>query len=124
MTLANSLMGKTLPNYASNDSGILNDSESCDTPKSLKTSKALKTHIDTTSSTKNKIYVEHTVQSPGSLSTSPNVENQSFALTRIAEEKDEIDFNVIISYCSCIIFTLYTIYIVYIVCIIYIIYTI
>ena len=74
MTLANSMMGKTLPNYASNDSGILNDSESCDTPKSLKTSKAYNKKaldIDTTSSTKNKIYVEHTVQSPGSLSTSP-----------------------------------------------------
>ena len=42
VTLANSMIGKTLPSYALNDSGILNNSESCDTPKSLKTSKALK----------------------------------------------------------------------------------
>ena len=98
MTLENS-MGKTLTNYAWNDSGVLNDSESCDTPKSLKTSKVYNKKaldIDTTSSTKNIIYVEHTVQSPGSLSTSLIVENQSLALTRIAEEKDEIDFNVMI----------------------------
>ena len=62
MTLANSMMGKTLLNYASNDSGILNDSESCDTPKSLKTSKAYNKKaldIDTTSSTKIK-YMSNT----------------------------------------------------------------
>lgn len=99
MTLVNALIGKTLPEHASNDTGVLGDNSEFKTPKSLKTCKAynkIQHSVESTAS-RNKIIVEHTMSSPGSnLSTSALDSNIDDSTKRIAEEKDEADFNIMI----------------------------